>query len=93
MWIKNNNTGHVWEILDEKQIKNMLSDSKFEEVDEPKDAVKSNTKDDTKKTSKRNNPNQTKTMECEECGKQCKGQRSYTQHRRMAHGITKDGDK
>ena len=104
MWIKNLNTGHVWKITSEKQIKTMLSDAKYEEVSNPNEINNDNkdaktnddkntkTNDDTKTTSKRNNPNQTKTMECEICGRKCKGQRSYTQHKRMAHGEGKDGD-
>lgn len=82
MWFKNIKTGNIWEISDEKLQKELLAHADFEEVESP---VKP-------KTSKRNNPNQTKDMECEVCGKICKGQRSYTQHNRMAHGIEKDGD-
>lgn len=86
MWFKNINTGCVWEIMDEETQKQLKKNPNFEEVDSPVE-----TKKDT--SDKRKNPNQTKTMICDVCGRECKGQRSYTQHRRMAHGIEKDGDK
>lgn len=82
MWFKNIQTGHIWEITDEKLQEELKKNPDFEIVESP---VK-------EKTSKRNNPNQTKDMKCEVCEKICKGQRSYTQHKRMAHGIEKDGD-
>ena len=83
MWFKNINTGHIWEIMDEKLQEELKNNSNFEQVESP---VKP-------KTSKRNNPNQAKSMECDICGRICKGQRSYTQHRRMAHGIEKEDEK
>lgn len=87
MWFKNTETGHIWEVDDEQLIKDLKAKDHFEEIESP---VKDKS---TKSSSKRNNPNQTKTMECEICGRKCKGQRSYTQHKRMAHDIEKDGDK
>lgn len=92
MWFKNTQTGHIWETIDEQFIKELQAKDHFVEVDSP---IKEKEEEDksAKPSSKRNNPNQTKTMECEVCGRECKGQRSYTQHRRMAHGIEKDGDK
>lgn len=80
MWFKNIKTGHTWEIVEEKLQEELKGNSDFEQVEAPK-------------TFSRNNPNQTKNMECEICGKVCKGQRSYTQHKRMAHENKKDGDK
>lgn len=84
MWIKNTITNLIWKIEDEKQIKNLLSSDHFEEVEAP------SKKKDT--SNKKSNSKQTETMKCEVCGKECEGQRSYTQHRRMAHGIDKDGN-
>lgn len=95
MWFKNINTGLEWLILDKKKIEELKSNPNFVEVEKPlPNKEKGKEESEKKKTSnKRNNPNQTKTIECEICGRKCHGQRSYTQHKRMAHGIDKNGNK
>lgn len=92
MWFKNINTGLEWLILDEKKIEEMKKNPNFIEIEKPLSSKKKDKKEETSKN-KRNNPNQTKTIKCEICGRECSGQRSYTQHKRMAHGIDKDGNK
>lgn len=83
MWFKNITTGLVWHIVDEKHISELQKSDRFVEIDAPS----------KKKPSSRKESSQTKTMICDICDKECKGQRSYTQHRRMAHNIDKDGNK
>ena len=84
MWFKNIKTGHIWEIVDENMQEELKGNPDFEQIESPLKP----------KPSKRNNSNQTRDMKCEVCGKVCKGQRSYTQHMRMAHNVEKkDGDK
>lgn len=77
MWFKNTRTGLTWLVEDEKQIKELQKNDLFEEIDKP-----------TKDTSDSKGD-----FVCDICGQEAKNQRSLTQHRRMAHGIDKNGNK
>lgn len=80
MWFKNTRTGLTWKITDKNQIKELKKNPLFEKMDGPSDTTE---EPDKKETGE---------IKCDICGKYYNEGRSYSQHRRMAHGINADGE-